>query len=96
MMPHNYPKSVIRPTYIYIRFFLWPIDVILAFLSASCPYCHLAVARYSFDNNMTNLLATNTNLASILMTDLELFRNLPQKEIIRTLLRYTIRHLIVV
>ena len=46
------------------------IDVISAFLSASCPHCNLAVARYAFDNNMTNLLETNTNLTSILMTDL--------------------------
>ena len=35
-----------------------------------CPHCHLDVVHYAFDSNMNNLLETNTDPTSILMTDL--------------------------
>ena len=47
--------------YVMLRFFR-SVYAISAFLLASWPHPCLAVARYAFASDVTNLLRTNTNL----------------------------------
>jgi len=46
------------------------LNAILAFLLTPCTHQYLDVARYAFDIEVHKLPKTNTELASILITDL--------------------------
>jgi len=54
-----------------INFVHYTLYSISAFLPASCPHRCLVVACYDFASDAVNMLETNSNLAQILMTDMD-------------------------
>ena len=64
------PQLVIRPILVHNVLISNSIYAISAILSADWPHPCLDAARYACDNNVANLLETNTNLTQILTTDL--------------------------
>ncbi len=64
------PQSVIRSTIFMSLWIFSLLNAIPAFLLTPCTHQYLDVARYAFDIDVHKLPKTNTELASILMTDL--------------------------